>query len=320
MKKSFLILAMILCTITMFMTSCRDKAKDAAAVASGEMVYMCPMDCEKGKYYDNPDQRCPVCGMKLKLVPKPKGEVTAYKMNFSSNPTSIEAGKPATFSFTPSIVGKDGEAVALDVQHEKKIHLIVVSKDLSYFEHIHPEYQADGSYKINVIAKDQKYKIGVGHDEVKFTNGGEYTLFADYLPSGGTHQVEKINVNVTGNPAKEVSMTSTRLQGASGEYKVTLVPDSNIMKAGAPIHLSGIVTDKSGKEVDPASIENYLGAKAHMVVVSLNDKEYLHVHPEVVGGKFDLNTTFAKSGMYKGWIQFQIKGIVHTVDFTFKVD
>ncbi len=27
-------------------------------------LYLCPMDCEKGKTYDNPG-KCPVCGMDL---------------------------------------------------------------------------------------------------------------------------------------------------------------------------------------------------------------------------------------------------------------
>jgi hypothetical protein len=74
-----------------------------------------------------------------------------------------------------------------------------------------------------------------------------------------------------------------------------------------------------GKEVDVNSLENYLGAKAHMVVISLDDKEYLHVHPDVQGGKFDLNTTFKKPGIYRGWIQFQSDGKVHTVDFVMNV-
>ncbi len=317
MKSNLLFFLSIIFFATLLIEGCKDSKADATAVANGEMVYMCPMDCEKGKFY-TAEGKCPVCGMKLKLTAKPKGEKVTYKMNFTSNPTSINAGQAATFLFKPSIVGKNDE-VALDVQHEKKIHLIAVSKDLSYFEHIHPEYQADGSYKIEVIGKDQKYKIGPGHDETKFINGGDYTLFADYMPAGGSHQVEKISINVAGNPKAEVKLSGNRWEGTSGDYKAKLTPDSLTLKAGQVVHFSGVMTDKSGKEVDMNAIENYLGAKAHMVVVSLDDKEYLHVHPDVTGGKFHLNTTFAKAGLYKGWIQFQINGVVHTVDFVFNI-
>ena len=51
----------------------------------------------------------------------------------------------------------------------------------------------------------------------------------------------------------------------------------------------------------------------------LNDKEYLHVHPDVEGGRFDLHTTFKKPGIHRGWIQFKSEGKVHTVDFVLNV-
>jgi hypothetical protein len=315
-KIYFMIILALLLGISYY--SCKEKVKEVATVQSSDMVYMCPMDCEKGKYYDK-EGKCPKCGMKLKLVSKPNELEENYKMTFASDPNTITAGQPATLIFKPIIVGKENEAVALDVQHEKKIHLIVVSKDLSYFEHIHPEYQADGTYKISVLGKDAKFKNGMGHEETKFEHGGEYTLFADYLPSGGNHQVEKITINVSEKIKPEMKPNGNKWEGKSGDYKSTLVPDNKELKAGDPVHFSGMVLDKTGKEIDMNSIEYYLGAKAHMVVVSLDDKEYLHVHPEVNGGKFDLNTTFAKAGIYKGWIQFQIKGEVHTVDFVFDV-
>jgi hypothetical protein len=239
-------------------------------------------------------------------------------MQFASTPQTLEAGKGATFLFTPKIVGKEAEAVPLDVQHEKKIHLIVVSDDLSYFDHIHPEYQPDGSYKISVLDKSNGYKEGTGHNETRFENGGDFTLFADYLPSGGSHQVEKINLNVKGPSKPPMNYSSDKLTATSDKFTVQLQVEGGKWVAGAPVHITGMVM-KDGKEVDVNSLENYLGAKAHMVVISLDDKEYLHVHPDVQGGKFDLNTTFKKPGIYRGWIQFQSDGKVHTVDFVMNV-
>ena len=86
----------------------------------------------------------------------------------------------------------------------------------------------------------------------------------------------------------------------------------------AATHINGVVL-LNGKAVDVNTLEDYLGAKAHMVVVSLADKKYLHVHPSVEGGKFDLHTTFDKPGVYRGWIQFQSKGKVYTSDFVMNV-
>ncbi|HEX8332047.1 MAG TPA: heavy metal-binding domain-containing protein [Segetibacter sp.] len=295
----------------------KTEAKDTATSTEAHAhSYRCPMNCEKGKTYEK-EGNCPVCGMKLEHFDGVDNGLT-YKMEFASTPQAVEAGKPATFSFTPKVVGKEAEAVPLDLQHEKKIHLIVVSDDLSYFEHIHPEFQPDGSYKIDVLDKSKKYKDGTGHNETRFEHGGNYTLFADYLPSGGSHQVEKINLNVKGQSKQPVKYSADKLTATSDKFTVQLQVEGGKLVTGKPLHIAGMVM-KEGKEVDVNSLENYLGAKAHMVVISLDDKEYLHVHPDVQGGKFDLNTTFKKPGIYRGWIQFQSEGKVHTVDFVMNV-
>jgi len=283
---------------------------------SHQHSYRCPMNCEKGKTYEK-EGNCPVCGMKLEHFDGVDNGLT-YKMHFEAHPTSVEANKGATFSLTPKVVGKDVEAVPLDLQHEKKIHLIVVSNDLSYFEHIHPEYQPDGSYLINVLDKSKAYTNGSGHNETRFEHGGDYTLFADYLPGGGSHQVEKINLNIKGTPKVAVSYNADKLTSVVDKFTVALSIDGGKLITGSQMHIAGKVM-QDGKEVDVNSLENYLGAKAHMVVVSLEDKEYLHVHPDVEGGKFDLNTTFKKPGIYRGWIQFKSEGKVHTVDFVMNV-
>ncbi|MDZ4792996.1 MAG: heavy metal-binding domain-containing protein [Bacteroidota bacterium] len=308
-----------------FLSACNNNAStkkttgtDTVAQTTGEHAhqYRCPMNCEKGKTYDK-EGTCPVCGMKLEHFDGVDNGLT-YKMEFAAAPAQVETGKAAVLTFTPKVAGKESEAVALDVQHEKKIHLIVVSNDLSYFEHIHPDYQADGSYKIIVLENNKSYSNGPGKNETRFANGGDYTLFADYLPSGGSHQVEKIAVNVKGTTRTPVTYNANKLTGTSDNFTVNLQTTGGKLITGAQMHIAGELT-QNGKAVDVNTLENYLGAKAHMVVVSLNDKEYLHVHPDVSVGKFDLHTTFKKPGIYRGWIQFQSAGKVHTVDFVMDV-
>ena len=45
----------------------------AATAESINVKYQCPMDCEKGKLYDQPGS-CPVCKMDLKAVEAPNPE------------------------------------------------------------------------------------------------------------------------------------------------------------------------------------------------------------------------------------------------------
>jgi len=282
----------------------------------GQHLYACPMHPEvTGKEGDT----CPKCGMKLEHNDNAgKQNAETYYIEFKTSPEKLEAGKEAILSFIPKMKDKETALIPLDIEHTKKIHLIVVSEDLSYFEHIHPEYQADGSYQIKVLPKGKNYTDKAGQNETYFENGGNYILFADYKPTGGNHTVDKINLAVSGNPLPVKKFTADKLTGASGDYGFMLVPEGGKFIAGALSHIKGILK-KNGKEIDAATLDEYLGAKAHMVVISMDDKNYLHVHPNVEDGKFDLHTTFEKPGTYRGWVQFNAEGILRTVDFVILV-
>lgn len=283
---------------------------------SGEHTYACPMHPEvTGKEGD----MCPKCGMKLEHNDNAgKSNGKTYLMNFKANPATVEVGKAALFSFTPGVKGSESELVPLELHHEKKIHLIVVSKDLSYFEHIHPDYQSSGSYDISVLPAGKAYSEGPGKNETRFPKGGDYILFADYMPTGGNAQLEKINLSVGGTPYTPVTYSAPKLSSTVDGYTLDLVPEGGTFEVGKLAHIQGVLK-KGGKELDAAMLENYLGAKAHMVVVGIDDKNYLHVHPEVKDGKFDLHTTFEKAGVYRGWVQFQADGKVRTTDYVIVV-
>jgi hypothetical protein len=263
-------------------------------------TYACPMHPEvTGKEGDD----CPKCGMKLEHNDD-AGSPGNVKMQFSYNPTTPKANEEVTLIMIPKLKDKPTEQVPLDVEHEKKIHLIAVSEDLSWFDHIHPELGADGAYTV----------------KEKFPFAGKFTLFADYKPSGANHTVDNLNVVIAGTipPAKKYG--ADKLTGAGGDgFSVSLSPDGGKFLTNMSMHINGVMM-QNGTAVDVNTLEDYLGAKAHMVVVSLADKKYLHVHPSVEDGKFDLHTTFDKPGLYRGWIQYQSKGKVYTSDFVFNID
>ena len=280
-------------------TTTTDTTKTEMAHEGGDHIYACPMHPEvTGKEGDD----CPKCGMKLEHNDN-AGAATNVSMQFSTNPATVNPNQEVTLSMTPKLKDKPNEQVPLDVEHTKKIHLIVVNEDLSWFNHIHPEINADGSYTV----------------KEKFPTPGKYTLFADYKPSGGNHVVDNLNVTVTGNTPAAKNYGADKLTGNAGDgFSVSLSPEGSKFLTNMAMHINGVVM-LNGKEVDVTTLEDYLGAKAHMVVVSLADKKYLHVHPSVEGGKFDLHTTFDKPGIYRGWIQFQSKGKIYTSDFVMNV-
>lgn len=264
-----------------------------------EHRFACPMHPDvTGKEGDT----CPKCGMKLEHADQAPTAAGTYFMQFVTAPTTVEPNKEVTLSLAPKKKDAANEQVALDVKHEKKIHLIVVSDDLSWFDHIHPEFGSDGAYTV----------------KTKFPAPGKYKAFADYQPTGGSAVVDKIDIDVAGNAPAAKTFSGQKLTGTSDNYSFELIPTGGKLETGTPLHIEGIVK-KDGKEINASSLDNYLGAKAHFVLISLNEKEYLHVHPEVEAGKFDLHTTIEKPGIYRGWVQFNADGKIHTIDFTWNV-
>ena len=139
-------------------------AEGTADHASGH-TYACPMHPEVTSTKEG--EKCPKCGMKLEHNDQVANGKT-YQMQFAAQPAQPAAGQPVTLTFTPQEKGNEAAPVPLAVVHEKKIHLIIVSKDLSQFYHEHPEYTAEGNYRVPFT----------------FKKGGDYVLFQDYTPAG----------------------------------------------------------------------------------------------------------------------------------------
>ncbi|MBX9734330.1 MAG: hypothetical protein K2X37_09735, partial [Chitinophagaceae bacterium] len=105
-----------------------DTSKAVMSHEGGDHVYACPMHPEvTGKEGDT----CPKCGMKLEHNDNAGGP-SNVSMQFTSSPVSPKPGEEVTLSMTPKLKDKPTEQVPLDVEHTKKIHLIVVSDDLSW--------------------------------------------------------------------------------------------------------------------------------------------------------------------------------------------
>ena len=254
----------------------------------------------------------------------------AFKADFTSEPGTIQAGAPATLTFT--VKDKQGTTVKdLQIVHEKPMHLLIVSKDLAEFYHVHPEQSADGSYRV----------------QHTFPNGGDYKLYADFTPKDSVQVVEQVDVKVAGTErAKVPLLADTSLMKTENGLKVVMKPDGEL-KGGAEVMLNFQTFDAaSGK---PATdLQNYLGELAHFVIISEDMKDFVHAHPmskgeHDKGGKTEpggehnadghqhstmegttvkpsasevaAHTSFPRSGLYKIWAQFQRGGQVITVPF-----
>jgi hypothetical protein len=192
-----------------------------------------------------------------------------------------------------------------EVNHEKLLHLIIVSKDLSYFNHVHPEYKGGGVFEIPNV----------------FPSGGDYRMVADFKPSNGSSMSKMAWVKVGGVKTQPVKITVDDALEKSIDGKMISLSMDPQPQAGADVTLRFSLKDESTAE-PITDLEPYLGSIGHVVIFSEDAERYLHVHAlegQGSGPEALFETEFSKSGIYKIWGQFQKDGEVFTAPFVVNV-
>jgi hypothetical protein len=144
---------------------------------------------------------------------------------------------------------------------------------------------------------------------VTLRDAGSYRVFADFSVAGKPHTLAD-DVTVDGavrshalpKPVKEVRVDGLRVRLSEGATT-----------AGAESELAFDVT-RNGK---PVAVEDYLGAKGHLVALREGDLAFLHVHPDERSLRF--MATFPSVGRYRLFLQFKTDGRLHTAAFTQEV-
>ena len=140
-------------------------------------------------------------------------------------------------------------------------------------------------------------------------DAGSYRVFADFSVDGKPHTLAD-DLTVDGAvrsrelpaPVESVEVDGLRVSLTEGATK-----------AGAESELAFDVT-RDGK---PVAVEQYLGAKGHLVALRHGDLAFLHVHPDEGSLKFDGDVPDRRQ--YRLFLQFQTDGRVHTAAFTQEV-
>lgn len=213
---------------------------------------------------------------------------------------TIKPGEPADFRFT--VTGPDGRPVTdYQVQHDKKLHFIVVSRDLGSFQHVHPVEAGGGVWSVKLT----------------FPAAGTYRAFADFAPTGASALTLGTDVLVAGDYAPKALPQASRTVGVDG-YTVTLEGD---LTPGQASKLT-LKVSKDGKPV--TDLQPYLGAYGHLVALRARDLAYLHVHPDgapgdgktQAGPEIVFYAEVPSAGDYRLFLDFQHEGEVRTADFT----
>ena len=209
----------------------------------------------------------------------------------------LDAGaQPLVFTISDA----EGQPVtSYDEQHERDLHLIVVRRDLTGFQHVHPTLDRDS---------------GAWRTSVDLTPGA-WRVLADFRPSGADPLVLGTDLLVGGAFAPE-PLGPDQLEAHVDGFDVGL---GGSLVAGEETVLTATVLRDGRPVVD---LEPYLGAYGHLVSLRDGDLAYVHVHPDEGSGpgpEIAFHTEFPGPGRYRLFLNFQHDGAVHTAVFTVTV-
>jgi len=262
-------------------------------------AYWCPM---------HPDVRspgsgkCPLCAMPLVAIPPPR--IGEYKLDVTILPRAGGGASGLALAMRDPETG-DPVKSFIDV-HERRLHLFIISRDLSQFAHVHPELRQDGSFEL-------KHDLGAG----------EFVLIADFLPAGGTSQLVQRAVVTPGYTGRlfgsPPELASTASKQVSSGLRISVDAPSLAARRESSVrfHVSDAATGLPVTDLEP-----YLGASGHALIVNPDMTAAIHAHPEgavTSGPVVTFAPVFPAPGRYKMWVQFQRKGAVVTAAFVIDV-
>jgi hypothetical protein len=241
-----------------------------------------------------------MAGMSGAAVPVGGTAAAAGGYTFVPDVTTLTAGTPIEFRFV--ITGPGGAPVTrFAIVRDRPMHFIVVRRDLSGFQHLHPTMAANGTWSVPLT----------------LPVAGSYRAYADFSALDGK-----------GNPVAAVLGVDLTVPGGSTAIPLppadhTSTADGLVVsylgqpKPGVAEPLLFTVT-RAGRPVTP---QPYLGAYGHLVVLRPTDLGYLHVHPEpaLAGGAVKFWLAAPGAGTFRMYLDLMVDGTVHTASFTLAV-
>jgi len=201
----------------------------------------------------------------------------------------------------------------LEITHTKPIHIFVIDRSLTDFQHIHPRVaRAPGEYLFGMVPQtDCGYKMWVS---IK-----PQLMDTQILPLDldGKEECEA--------PSVSEMAQSLRVEDERNIFELKLETPLKAHEHGSFIlH----VTDKNTDE-DYAFLEPVLGAFAHAVGFSYDLKTMAHIHPEGdapqsftdrAGPLMKFHITPQQSGLLKLFVQLRIHGSEVIIPFAVDVE
>ncbi|MFD7716369.1 hypothetical protein [Streptomyces sp. NPDC059814] len=209
----------------------------------------------------------------------------------------VDAGARTGIRFAVVEDATGRKVTAYQREHGKELHLILASRDLGTYRHLHPVRAADGTWSV----------------PVDLPAAGGYRAFADFTPAaeGARNLVLGADLAVSGD-YRPKALPAARATAVTDGYRVDL---DGGLKAGRESDLK-LTISRNGRPV--TDLQPYLGAYGHLVALRSGDLAYLHVHPADggPGPAVSFAATAPSGGTYRLFLDFRHGGKVHTAAFT----
>jgi hypothetical protein len=229
------------------------------------------------------------------MAPQPVRGLAVSDRGLTLELARTAAPRGRRFDLAFRIVDRRGQTVRdFDVEHTKRMHFIVVRRDMTGFQHLHPTENADGTWSVPVTLPE----------------AGSYRVFADFSVDDKPYTLAD-DLTVDGSVRSHGLPSPVRSVDADG-LRVSLTEGATT--AGAESELAFTVS----RDGTPVAVQDYLGAKGHLVALRQGDLAFLHVHPDENSLRF--MATFPTAGEYRLFLQFKTDdGRLHTAAFTQEV-
>lgn len=264
------------------------------------------------------------------------GRNRTYRLVLDAPPHPVP-GRPVALSFAVREAPTGRIVRDFEIVHTKPLHFLLVSADLAYFEHQHPQLGPDGRFRLAWT----------------FPRAGRYFLFADFTPADGDNQILRTTLDV-GGPLRQAPVPprlvpDTDRAKTVGNTRVRLTIRPGAMQVGKQSLLTYTLTDLSGRP--RTDMQPILGVMGHLIALRSDTQTLVHTHalhgvqpgsygaamlamrqagqteavpitPDMVtpsGPRFTFKLTPPKPGRYKLWAQFQRRNQWLTVPFTVDV-
>lgn len=195
-----------------------------------------------------------------------------------------------------SLMDDKGNVPELELNHEKLLHLIIVSEDLDEYFHLHPPQKDDQTFEQEIIL-----------------TGSSYKAFVDINPKRKNYSIEPIPVPINKTiPTYRDNDTSLKLdEQGTKEIKGKIVElQLDSFEAGKDTILNF--------DIKNGTPQPYLGALGHVVMIDEKVENFIHVHP-ISEKSTEFQAHFDKPGLYKLWAEFNMDGEVIVFPYVINV-